>query len=95
MTADAPQIPVGIDGETVMLPAPIRCTIRPRALRVIVPRQRPGIPLPSPPWNGPGCGNSHPSAPSQTTSRSPPSHAANKACKHGRVAGYINPRSSC
>ena len=44
MTADAPQIPVGIDGETVMLPAPIRCTIRPRALRVIVPRQRPGIP---------------------------------------------------
>ena len=44
--ADAPQIPVGIDGETVMLPTPVRCTIRPRALRVVVPRQRPGVPAP-------------------------------------------------
>ena len=42
--ADASQIPVGIDGETILLPAPVRCTIRPRALRVIVPRQRPGVP---------------------------------------------------
>ena len=46
--ADAPQIPVGIDGETVMLPTPVRCTIRPRALRVVVPRQRPGVPAPKP-----------------------------------------------
>ncbi len=44
--ADAPQIPVGIDGETVMLPTPVRCTIRPRALRVVVPRERPGVPSP-------------------------------------------------
>ena len=44
--ADAPQIPVGIDGETVMLPAPVRCTIQPRALRVVVPRERPGVPAP-------------------------------------------------
>ena len=44
--ADAPQIPVGIDGETVMLPTPVRCAIRPRALRVVVPRQRPGVPAP-------------------------------------------------
>jgi diacylglycerol kinase family enzyme len=44
--ADAPQIPVGIDGETILLPAPVRCTIRPRALRVVVPRQRPGVPAP-------------------------------------------------
>ena len=44
--ADAPQIPVGIDGETVLLPAPVRCAIRPRALRVVVPRQRPGVPAP-------------------------------------------------
>jgi len=44
--ADTPEIPVGIDGETVMLPAPVRCAIRPRALRVIVPRQRPGVPAP-------------------------------------------------
>ena len=44
--ADAPQIPVGIDGETVMLPTPVRCAIRARALRVVVPRQRPGVPVP-------------------------------------------------
>ena len=44
--ADAPQIPVGIDGETVMLPTPVRCTIQPRALRVIVPKERPGVPAP-------------------------------------------------
>ncbi len=42
--ADVPQIPVGIDGETVMLPTPVRCTIRPRALRVVVPKGRPGVP---------------------------------------------------
>jgi diacylglycerol kinase family enzyme len=44
--ADAPEIPVGIDGETVMMPTPVRCTIRPKALRVRVPRNRPGIPPP-------------------------------------------------
>jgi diacylglycerol kinase family enzyme len=41
--ADVPQIPVGIDGETVMMPTPVRCAIQPRALRVRVPRDRPGI----------------------------------------------------
>jgi diacylglycerol kinase family enzyme len=46
--ADAPEIPVGIDGETVPLPVPVRCAIRPRALRVVVPRQRPGVPAPKP-----------------------------------------------
>ena len=44
--ADAPEIPVGIDGETVMLPTPVHCTIRPRALRVLVPKERPGVPAP-------------------------------------------------
>ncbi len=48
VNADAPQIPVGIDGETVMLPAPVRCAIQPRALRVVVPRERPGVPAPKP-----------------------------------------------
>jgi diacylglycerol kinase family enzyme len=38
--ADVAEIPVGIDGESVMLPTPVRCEIRPRALRVRVPRQR-------------------------------------------------------
>lgn len=46
--SDAPEIPVGVDGETVLMPAPVRCANRPRALRVLVPRQRPGVPAPSP-----------------------------------------------
>ncbi len=43
VTIDAPQpeIPVGIDGETVLLPTPVQCSIRPGALRVVVPRNRP------------------------------------------------------
>jgi diacylglycerol kinase family enzyme len=40
--ADVPEIPVGIDGETVLMPTPVRCAIQPRALRVRVPRDRPG-----------------------------------------------------
>ena len=46
--ADADEIPVGIDGEAVMMPTPVRCAIRPLALRVRVPRQRPGVPTPAP-----------------------------------------------
>ena len=47
--ADQPQIPVGIDGESVLMPTPVRCTIHPLALRVRVPRYRPGVPDPRPP----------------------------------------------
>ncbi len=43
ITADAPQIPVGVDGEAVTMPTPVRCVIRPQALRVRVPRTRPGM----------------------------------------------------
>ena len=46
--ADADEIPVGIDGEAVMLPTPVRCTIQPLALRVRVPRKRLGVPAPIP-----------------------------------------------
>ena len=46
--ADAAEVPVGIDGETIMMPAPVRCTIRPGALRVLVPKGRPGVPAPKP-----------------------------------------------
>jgi diacylglycerol kinase family enzyme len=46
--ADVPEIPVGIDGETVMMPTPVRCAIRPKALRVRVPRDRPGVRPPKP-----------------------------------------------
>jgi diacylglycerol kinase family enzyme len=51
--ADVPQIPVGIDGETVLMPAPVRCAIHPRALRVIVPKKRPGVPAAKPPLEWP------------------------------------------
>ncbi|HUY49919.1 MAG TPA: diacylglycerol kinase family protein [Streptosporangiaceae bacterium] len=51
VAADAPRIPVGIDGEAVLMPTPVRCTIRPRALRVRVPQNRPGVAPPKPPVN--------------------------------------------
>jgi len=41
-------IPVGIDGEAVTVDTPVHCTIRPRALRVRLPRTRPGVPPPQP-----------------------------------------------
>jgi diacylglycerol kinase family enzyme len=40
--ADVAEIPVGIDGETIQMDTPVRCTIQPRALRVRVPKDRPG-----------------------------------------------------
>lgn len=46
--ADVPSLPVGIDGEAVMLATPVRCTIHPAALRVRLPRDRPGVPRPRP-----------------------------------------------
>jgi diacylglycerol kinase family enzyme len=38
--ADAPTVPVGVDGEAVLLPAPVRCRTQPGALRVRLPRTR-------------------------------------------------------
>ena len=46
-----PEIPVGIDGETVLMPTPVTCTIRPRVLKVRVPKNRPGIRSPQPSLN--------------------------------------------
>ncbi|MEV0029528.1 diacylglycerol kinase family protein [Nocardia sp. NPDC050793] len=46
--ADTATIPVGVDGESLLLTTPVRCTITPGALRVRVPRTRPGIPAPTP-----------------------------------------------
>jgi diacylglycerol kinase family enzyme len=46
--ADASQIPVGVDGEALLLDTPVRCTVQPAALRVRVPRNRPGVPDPKP-----------------------------------------------
>ncbi|WP_131740809.1 diacylglycerol/lipid kinase family protein [Actinomadura roseirufa] len=42
--ADAAEIAVGVDGEALTLPAPVTCEISPDALRVRVPRLRPGVP---------------------------------------------------
>jgi diacylglycerol kinase family enzyme len=44
--AEAAEIPVGIDGEAVSVTTPVHCTIRPGALRVRLPRERPGVPAP-------------------------------------------------
>ncbi|MFE3281834.1 diacylglycerol kinase, partial [Streptomyces sp. NPDC059233] len=49
--ADAAVIPVGVDGEALSLPTPVRCRVEPRALRVWVPRNRPGVPRATPPMN--------------------------------------------
>jgi diacylglycerol kinase family enzyme len=46
--SDAPKIPVGVDGESIMMPTPVRCEIRPAALRVRVPRNRLAPPPPRP-----------------------------------------------
>jgi diacylglycerol kinase family enzyme len=46
--ADASQVPVGVDGEALVLDTPVRCVVRPAALRVRVPRDRPGVPDPKP-----------------------------------------------
>ncbi|MGI5408054.1 diacylglycerol/lipid kinase family protein [Streptomyces chartreusis] len=47
--SDAPDVPVGVDGEALLLPAPVVCRVMPGALRVRVPRDRPGVPDAKPP----------------------------------------------
>jgi diacylglycerol kinase family enzyme len=49
--ADSDAIPVGVDGEALTLATPVTCWIDPRALRVRVPRRRPGVPPARPPMN--------------------------------------------
>jgi diacylglycerol kinase family enzyme len=67
ITADTPQIPVGVDGESVLMPTPVICAVSPGALRVWVPRDRPGIPAPKPSVNWSGlrhlAGAPHPGQP--------------------------------
>ncbi|CAL9648153.1 lipid kinase YegS [Streptomyces sp. enrichment culture] len=41
--ADRAEIEAGVDGEAMTLPAPVHCRIAPGALRVRVPRKRPGV----------------------------------------------------
>ncbi|WP_327262977.1 diacylglycerol kinase family protein [Streptomyces sp. NBC_01232] len=51
--SDAERIAVAVDGEALTMPTPVTCTVRPGALRVLVPRLRPGAPAAAPPmeWN--------------------------------------------
>jgi amphi-Trp domain-containing protein len=35
-----------VDGDAVMMPTPVHCVVRPRALRMRVPRDRPGVQAP-------------------------------------------------
>ncbi|MDX2562123.1 diacylglycerol kinase family protein [Streptomyces sp. TX20-6-3] len=42
------EIPVAVDGEALRMPTPVVCTLRPGALRVLVPRDRPGVIPPAP-----------------------------------------------
>lgn len=49
--ADAPVVAVGVDGEALSLPTPVRCRIEPGALRVRVPRNRPGVQRAAPPMD--------------------------------------------
>ncbi|MBO2446007.1 NAD(+)/NADH kinase [Actinomadura barringtoniae] len=49
--ADTPEIPVGVDGEALMLPTPVHCHIEPAALRVRVPRNRRQAPKSKPQMN--------------------------------------------
>ncbi len=51
ITADATRIPVGVDGEALSMSVPVLCAIWAHALRVWVPRDRPGIPAPKPALN--------------------------------------------
>lgn len=49
--SDTDRIPVAVDGEALVMATPVTCGIRPRALRVLVPRHRPGAPVSMPPMN--------------------------------------------
>jgi diacylglycerol kinase family enzyme len=51
VTADVAEVPVGIDGETVRLSVPVRCSSRAGALRVRLPRERPGVRPPRGRWH--------------------------------------------
>lgn len=51
VTVDMDEMPVAVDGEALRMRTPVVCTLRPGALRVLVPRDRPGVVAPAPPVN--------------------------------------------
>jgi diacylglycerol kinase family enzyme len=50
LEGEAGEVAAGVDGEAVRLTLPVTCEIRPRALSVLLPRNRPGIPREPEPW---------------------------------------------
>ncbi|MGW2014682.1 diacylglycerol/lipid kinase family protein [Streptomyces sp. NPDC001927] len=48
VTSGAVDIPVAVDGEALRMATPVVCSLRPGVLRVLVPRDRPGVPAASP-----------------------------------------------
>ncbi|MEU8527425.1 diacylglycerol kinase family protein [Streptomyces sp. NPDC048629] len=48
VSAATDEIPVAVDGEALTMPAPVTCSLRPGGLRVVVPRDRPGVVAPAP-----------------------------------------------
>ena len=81
--ADADEIPVGIDGESVMMPTPVRCQIRPGALRVRVPRERPGVPAAKAALEWPRLRRLASFRPQPDAAPSPPGLAGSQAPEHG------------
>ena len=51
VSAAEQRLPVAVDGEAVAMSTPVTCTVVPGALRVRVPRNRPGVPRPRAPVN--------------------------------------------
>lgn len=47
LDGEVARLAAGIDGELVMLHPPLRCSIRPGALQVLLPTHRPGLPEPA------------------------------------------------
>ncbi|MER8234863.1 diacylglycerol kinase family protein [Streptomyces sp. NPDC094049] len=51
VTSTSTSISVAVDGEALVMDTPVVCVLRPRALRVLVPRYRPGAADPQPPMD--------------------------------------------
>ncbi|MFF4935200.1 diacylglycerol/lipid kinase family protein [Streptomyces griseofuscus] len=49
VTSGASRLPVAVDGEALWLRTPVVCSVRPGALRVLLPHDRPGVPPAAPP----------------------------------------------
>jgi diacylglycerol kinase family enzyme len=89
--ADAAQIPVGVDGEALLLDTPVRCTIQPAALRVRVPRDRPGVPDPKPIMDWKRLWQIALTVPRPVRSR--PSSIAEQMRRPGHASGFSSSRS--